>query len=140
MPIPPVDINYIAVLVAAIVSIVIGMVWYSPFAFGKAWMKLSGISREKLEGMKKGMGKSYLASFIAALISSFVLAILIDFAQATSVGGGLMMGFLVWLGFIATGLLNTVLWEGKPIKLYTLNVAHHFVSLLVMGAILAVWA
>ncbi len=45
---PPVDINYWAVLVAAVVSMVIGALWYSPVLFGKLWMKYSGLSDKKL--------------------------------------------------------------------------------------------
>ncbi len=37
-------VNYLAVLVAAIVGMVVGFIWYSPKVFGKMWMKLSGVN------------------------------------------------------------------------------------------------
>ena len=46
-------VNYLAVLVAAIVSMVIGGLWYSPLLFGNVWMKLSGITQKDVEKAKK---------------------------------------------------------------------------------------
>ena len=135
-----VTINYLAVLVAAVASMVIGMAWYSPFLFGKMWMQLSGITEAKIkEAKKKGMAQSYVMAFVGSLVMSYVLAHFVQYAGATDVMGGLMAGFWAWLGFIATVLLGSVLWEGKPVKLYVLNIAEYLVALLVMGAILAVW-
>ncbi len=119
---------------------IIGALWYSPFIFGKFWMKLSGFTEKKLNEMKsRGMGKSYFIAFIGVLVMSYVLAHFVDYAEATNVLGGFQAGFWVWLGFIATTMMSPVLWEGKPVKLYLLNVLHYLVALLVMGAILAVW-
>lgn len=136
---PIVEINYLAVLVAAIASMVLGMIWYS--VFGKTWMALSGMTEEKLNEVKnKGMAKSYLIAFIAALVMSYVLAYIIGGLELNTVSGGLQAGFWVWLGFVATKSLGTVLWEGKSPKLYLFNNAYDLISLLVAGAILAVWA
>lgn len=137
MAIPILAINYIAVLVSAIIGFVIGMAWYK--VFGRQWMSLMGLTPEKLQGMKKGMAKPMLGGFVATLIMAFVLAHVIGYSQASTIPEGLMGGFWVWLGFVATVMINSVLWEGKPVKLYALNVAHYLVVLLVMGAILAVW-
>lgn len=126
-------VNFLAVLVAAIVSMVIGAVWYSPLVFGKIWMKLSGVMP------KGGAVKSYLIGGISTLVTSYVLAHFIHFAEATTVVQGITAGFWLWLGFIATTTLSSVIWEGKPVKLYILNNAYSLVSLIVMGAILSVW-
>lgn len=142
---PQVDINYLAVLVAAIMSMAIGSFWYSPKGFGKQWMALSGITPDKIEAAKaKGMQKTYAIAFVGSLVMSYVLAHALVFAsaylQVSGMAAGLMAGFWNWLGFIAPVTLGSVLWEGKPWKLYVLNNAYYIVSLLVMGAILAVWA
>lgn len=139
MPFSLVAVNSAAVLGAAVVGFIIGMIWYAPPVFGKAWMKLSGIDHRKMEGMKKRMAPFMLAGFIATLIMSFVLAHVLRLTGSTSLMQGLQAGFWVWLGFIATVMLGMVLWEGKPFKLYVLNAAHYLVVLLVMGAILASW-
>jgi len=133
------DVNYVAVLVAAIAGFVIGFIWYSPKVFGKMWMTLSGIDKEAKEKEKKGMGKNIVFGFISTLVMSFVLAVFIGMAGANTLAAGAQTAFWLWLGFIATVNLGSVLWEGKPFKLYVLNSAHWLVALLVMGEIIAVW-
>lgn len=136
---PEFEINYLAVLISAIAGFVIGALWYS-FLFGKVWMKLSGMDKKKIEKEKeRGMAKSYILGFAALLVMAFVLAHFVDMAEAASVLEGAQAGFWAWLGFVATIMLNKVLWEGKPVKLYLLDAAHYFVVLIIMGSILAVW-
>ena len=134
-----IEINYWAVLVVAILANVIGALWYSPLLFGKQWMKLSGITPKQTPKMKQKANVSYAINVVASLVMAYVLAHYVDFAEAVTIAGGLQAGFWAWLGFIAPVQLGKVLWENQPFKLYLLNTGYYFVSLLVMGAILAVW-
>lgn len=138
-----VPINYLAVVTGAVSTMILGALWYGPL-FGKIWPGLSGMTDEKIaEEKSKGMAKGYMLTFLGALIMSYVLAHSLIFAAAylrvAGVTAGLMAGFWSWLGFIAPVTLGTVLWEGKPWKLWLLNNAYQLLALLVMGAILAVW-
>jgi hypothetical protein len=139
---PQVPINYLAVLIAAIASMVVGSIWYGPL-FGKPWMALMGITQEKMKAGKKNMGQTYALAFVGALIMSYVLAHSLIFASAylkvSGMSAGLMAGFWSWLGFVLPLTLGSVLWEGKSWKLWLLNASHWLVDLLVMGAILAMW-
>jgi len=131
-------VNYWAVLLAAIVSMVIGFLWYSPWLFGKTWMKLSGLTDQKLKAMKqKGMTTAYVLMFIGSLVSSLILAYIIAYAEVTTVLGGAAIGLMTWLGFVATTSLGMVLWEGKPVGLYLLNNGHSVVMAIITGGILA---
>lgn len=135
-----VDVNYIAVLVAGVVAMILGSLWYSPILFGNAWMKLGGFNMKDMDkAKKKGMGKLYFAMFIGALICAYVLAHMVSYAGAVSFTDGMMEGFWLWLGFIAPVLLGSVLWESKPVKYYLINVSYWLVLLLINGGILAVW-
>ena len=137
---PAIDLNYWAVLVSAVASMVIGALWYSPILFGNIWMNLMKIDPKNIDKMKdKGMGKYYFTAFNGSLIMSFVLAVLVDYAGAVTVSDALMLGFLIWLGFSETVLLNSVLWEGKPVKVYLINIFQLLVSLLIMSTILTLW-
>ena len=134
------DVNLLAVLVAAIAATGVGMFWYSPAGFGKAWMRLSGLSQEKMNQMKnKGMGKTYTINFIATLVMAYVLANFVGVWGAVGVAGAFSIAFWVWLGFIATVMLGSVLWEGKPTKLYVINISFYLVSLFLMALILVYW-
>ena len=132
-------INYLAVLVAAVASMVLGSLWYSPLMFGKLWMQLSGINMKEAPPKSKMM-KLYGALFVSTLVMVYVLAHMVDYAQATTAMEGAQAGFWIWLGFVATVSLGSVLWENKPVKLYLLNNAFQLVSMMLMGVILEVWA
>jgi hypothetical protein len=137
---PEVSINMVAVLGSAVGGMIVGMIWYSPNVFGKQWMKLSGMSAADMDRAKqKGMWKLYLSAFVALTVMSYVLAHFVDYVGAVTFGEGMQVGFWSWLGFVATILLGSVLWEGKPIKLYLLNAIHWLVVLMLMGGILTVW-
>lgn len=140
---PDVPINYWAILVAAIANMVVGSLWYGPL-FGKMWIAMMGFTPEKMaEAKAKGMTKSYVLALVGSLVMAYVLAHSLVFASAytktTGVSAGLMAGFWNWLGFVAPVTLGSVLWEGRPWKLWILNAAHYLVALLVMGLILALW-
>ncbi len=133
-------VNYIAVIVASIVSFVIGMLWYSPFLFGNLLMKASGINKKDIEkSKKKGMGKKLLIAFITTIIMVYVLAYLLDILNYNDAVSGGLVGFLIWLGFMATIGLGRILWEGKTFSFYLINTLHELVSLVVIGAILGAW-
>jgi len=137
MPIEISSLNYLAILVAAIAYFVIGALWYSVF-FGRAWIKAMGLKKTDIEREKnKGSRwKAYFANFLTIIVMVYVLAIFIRVSEATNPLGGMFVGFLIWLGFIATVSIGTILWEGKPLELYLINASYHLVSLNVAGIIL----
>jgi len=133
------DINYTAVVVAAAASMVLGHLWYSPVLFGKRWMRLMNLSERKMKEMHKKAPYGYFWGAVAALVTSLVLAFFVDYAGATTISQGAKVGFILWLGLIATTTLGGVIWEGRSLRLYALNNGYSLVSAAVMGAILAMW-
>lgn len=134
-----IPINYLAVIAAAVMNIVVASLWYGPF-LGKQWMKLSGMTSEKLaEAKKKGMGASYGIALGASLVMAYVLSALVGSLGATAAPEGAKIAFWVWLGFLATSQLDVVLWEKRPKELYLINTTYRLVSLVLMGALLAAW-
>ncbi len=134
-------VNYWAVLVAAVVNMVVGFVWYSPVLFAKPWMKAMGWDAKSMEKMKKNtnMGKTYGLMFVGALVAAYVLSLVVDWAGATTWQQGAMVGFWVWLGFVATVGLGNVLFEGKNMTLFYISMGYQLVTLAIAGAILATW-
>jgi hypothetical protein len=138
-----VPINYWALLVAAVIQIVLGFLWYGPL-FGKPWMKMMGFTRESMEKAKaKGMTTSYIVMLVSTFIMTYVLAHAIVFgSEYTNMYGataGMTAAFWYWLGFVAPVTLGSVLWEGKSWKLWMLNAGYYLVALLISGGILAHW-
>jgi hypothetical protein len=135
-------INFWAVLVCAIASMVIGFLWYSPILFAKPWTRLMGIDlndKARLAEMRKGAGKLYGISFIVSLVSAVVLAKIIQISSVDTILYGMKIGFAVWLGFVTTVQLTGTLFSKQPTKLYLINTGYQLVCYLAMGAILAKW-
>ena len=137
-----VEVNLLAVLVAAVASMVIGFLWYSQFLFGKQWMALSGLDEKKMKGMKMGANKAYLFSFIGALVMADVLAhasvfSAYYFSELPKLTAYLMTSFWSWLGFVMPVQAGMVLFGDKPFRLFLLNTGYQLVSLIVMGLVLA---
>jgi len=124
-------VNYLAIVVAAVASMVLAMVWYSPNVMGKMWQKLSGVKPKK-----EGMGKNMAGGLVTSLIMAWVLA---NFVSGLAMQQALTVAGWLWLGFMGTLTFGSVLWEGKPVKLWVLNNAYNLLSILVMAAILASW-
>lgn len=108
-------INYVAVLVAAVVQFIIGAVWYMPL-FGNLWGKIHGFDRESPEAqaaMRKGMAPLLIAQFVMTLITTLVFALLLNGIDPTWNIYGLA-GFY-WLGFVFPTQVAAVLFGGtKP--------------------------
>ena len=135
-----VEVNLFIVLIAAVVNMVVGFIWYHPQVFGKAWMEAIGKTQKDLEGMKKEANKAYALSFLGALVMSYVLANFVFYSQATNFKEGLVTGFLLWLGFIATIAWNNYLFEQKPKKLVLINSGYYLAALICMSIVLALWS
>jgi len=133
-----VAVNYWAVLVAAIVSFVVGWLWYGPL-FGKMWQGLMGMTPENMQAMKMKPMTAMFWGFVTALVMACVLSRVLFVFGAVSVSGALSVAFWVWLGFLATTSLGSYLWEGRPFKLFVLNAAHQFVSVFLMAIVLTLW-
>jgi hypothetical protein len=129
------NINYLAVLVAAISAFVIGGVWYSPILFANAWMRETGLSDETLK--RRNMGVVFGTSFLLSLIIAGNLAAFL--AGPPDLKWGATAGALAGVGWVATGLGITYLFEAKSMKLFLIDAGYHAVTFIVMGAIIGVW-
>ena len=130
-------LNHLAIITSAVILWVLGAAWYSPALFAKPWMALLGITPDPSK--KKDLMGGMIASFIGDLILALVLAHLVVWSGASTIGWGAFIGFLAWLGFIAAPNFPQGLYENRPFKLFLINSGYWFVGLLIVGALLAVW-
>lgn len=128
--------NWFGIILAAIAQMVVGFIWYGPL-FGKTWMSMMGINTQSMS--REGMGRTYAIQAVGSLVTAYVLAKLVGMMGAKTLAAGVQAGFWVWLGFVATVTLGSVLYERRSWNLYVLNNGHQLVSLAIMGAILVRW-
>lgn len=143
-----VEVNYLAVFLAAVAQMILGFAWYGPL-FGKAWSKMKGFDFDKMSKaeqseMQKKMMPWYGLVFVLALVTGYVLSHVMflssNFFHYDSLTTGLMTGFFMWLGFllpITAG--NTIFSEKKNWKLFSIDAGYWLVAVLVMGAVLGYW-
>jgi len=130
-----VAVNWLAVIVAAVVRFAIGAGWYTAL-FGARWRQLMGVPAN---AQPSGMGQAMLAGFIGDLVMAYILARFIGHYGATGLFDGVIVGFLAWLGFVATIMLGSMFYEKKPGELVAINGGYQLITIVIMGAILTVW-
>ena len=135
-----ITINFWAVLVSAVASMIVGSVWYGPL-FGKKYISAMGMDKKSSEEqamMKKGMMWNYVGQFVASLVMFYVLAWLMGGLNQMSVTGGLTTAFWVWFGFVVPLKFGDAIWGGKMI-LFWIGIGGSLVTLLAAGAIIGAW-
>jgi uncharacterized membrane protein YpjA len=128
------DINWLAVIVAAVLGVAIGFAWYMPQVFGRRWAATIGRDLPDSGAVSPAI---YLVNVVQALVVAYVLALLIDGLGVVSLAEGLIVGFVVWLGFAAVPTLNSVLFERRSLEYWVINAGYGLVSILAMAAVIA---
>ena len=132
-----VDVNYLAVFLAAVSSMVIGAIWYAPKVFGNKWMKWVGLSENDVQtGALPALSLTFLASLLTAYVMAHVTFLSNYFFNNSFLSDALTTSFWLWLGIAATSIATYYLFERKPYKLIILNLANRLVTMLVMGLII----
>lgn len=128
------EINYWAVLVAAVSAFVLGGLWYSPLLLGKAWMRESGMTEEK--AANGNMGMIFSLSFVLALLAAYAFAMFLGKLPWQEAA---LYGFMAGLFWVATSFGINYLFEQKSFKLWLINGAYHTIQFTLYGLILGLW-
>lgn len=133
-------INYWAVLLATLSSMVVGSIWYSRRVFGTYWLKAVGHTEES---MRKGAAFPLIITVVVSFITAWVLAGAADitwrFYAGSFFGNAVLTGIILWAGFTAARMITHDAFDRRPSGLTVLNLAHEFVTIVVMAIIIGVW-
>lgn len=121
------DINYLTVVIAGILNMMIGFLWYGPL-FSKPWMKLVGLTPEKISEQNEKMGMTYLTSFVLALISAAVFQLIYMSFNPVNVGESITLAFFIWFGFVFTVMVNQSMFVKKSFKLILIDSGYYLTS------------
>lgn len=130
------DINYLAVFLAAFSAFALGGVWYSPLLFQKSWMKANGLSDSDLA--KGSSAAIFGGSFVLCLVMAANLAAFLS-GPDTTIAWGAAAGALAGAGWVACGVGVVALFERRPAAYTFINGGYWTVALTVMGAIIGAW-
>jgi len=133
-----VEVNFLAVLLATLTGMVIGAVWYAPFAFGKTWGKLVKIDLQKVDKTKANiaLAKAGLMSLITAYVLAHVIYLSQSFFKTSHLQASLTTAFWLWLGISATQIVTHDAFEQRPKKLTFITLGNQLVSLIAMGLVI----
>ncbi|WP_300565795.1 DUF1761 domain-containing protein [Flavobacterium sp.] len=80
------EINFLALLLAALSTLVVGFIWYNPKVFGGIWMRESGMTEEKMKG------SNMIMIFGLSVVYAFFIAFTLQFVTIHQIGAMGMIG------------------------------------------------
>jgi hypothetical protein len=134
-----ITVNYLAVLVAAIVSFILGAIWHGPL-FGKTWAVARGLTPEQIEAGKKHMPRYMVIIFLLLVVVAWGLAVLAGYTHLVTLMQGLKLGFICWLAFaVTTGLAEAAMVPGAKYTTFYVSMGSWLITFLVSGMIVSYW-
>jgi hypothetical protein len=121
------------IVIAAVVEWLLGALWYG-LIFRKSWMSMAGFSETN---KPKNGGLGMVASFIACLLLTYVMAHVVGWAGAISFTGGAKLGVICWLGFMAPPLFTQHIFENRRANLFAINAAYWLLVMFLGGGLTA---
>ena len=132
----PFGVSPVGVVMAAVVTFLIGMIWYSPILFAKPWVALNGYTPEKLVELRKGAPKAYGISFLAYLLLGVGIAAVVRFDSPL---GGMWTGMQVWTFLVMPVSLTGLVFSDRRLGAWLIDAGYQLVYFAAMGAILSRW-
>lgn len=138
----PLSVNYAAIVAGAVLSMIVGAVWYGPL-FGKQWMDIIGVNHadsESRKKMQKSAGPLYAVQFIMTLFQVLVLAHLV---ADTSRAGGVERSLWIWAAFVMPTLAGAVMWTNdastRKRERLLIQGGYQLVIFTIFGLVLQFW-
>ncbi len=128
------EINWLAFVVALIVTQVLGFLWYGNMLFAKPWIKEMGKTAKQLE--KEATPTVYIYSVVGAAVMLFVLSNVLKWTGSTTVLQAAHTALLMWAGFVATSSVMNTAFEGRSWKLWWIDNGYHVVNMVIASVIL----
>lgn len=125
-------VNWLAVIGAAVLAWLFGAVWYT--ALGKMWLSAARIDSTKM----RNSATPFVIGFIGEVVMAFVMALVIPAMTGgqPSIVAGLVLAFVLWLGFVATTLVVNHRYQGFGWMLTAIDSGHWLGAMLIMGAVI----
>lgn len=132
------NINWISMIIATLVPMIAGFIWYHKAVLGQAWMTETGLTEEKIASanMGKTMGLSLVMSFLLAFF-------MLNFCNGIGQEGefdtfkhGMAHGAIIGVFVIIPIFVTNGLFEQRSMKLTFINAIYWIITLMIMGGVL----
>ena len=126
------EVNWIAVALCDVASLVLGAIWYSPMLFAKHWQAAAGLSDERAQS--GNMAMIFGGAFVLSLIAAAVFAMFLG--TEMSLGAATAAGFSADLCWVAASYGISYLFERRPLSLWLINGGYHTLQFTLYGLII----
>ncbi len=127
------ELNWLAVIVAALAYWILGAIWFSPPLFRKQWQEATG------KDMSMPEPKQIVGNLLLWFIAALGMAMIANRIGADDALDGTVLGFVASFGFIGTNRINEGLYMGTDKKLMMVNAPYTLLGFVIMGIILSTW-
>ncbi len=137
------SINWLAVLVCVVISMVSGALWYNPKTFFPVWWKGIGKTDDGAPGTSN-MNVTWALTILSSFVQATAMALMVNAMGGMMSGGvstisGAGTGFMLWLGFVAPTYLVNKLFAGHDLKIWAIEAGNHLLNFVLFGALLGAW-
>lgn len=129
------NINFLAVLVAAVAYWILGALWYSPLLFSKPWARYVNFQEE----WRNNMMMSMILSFIGFFITCFTVAVLVSHLVYPDLVRSIKIAVIAGIGLTAVPIWINSLYSKRPIGLFLIDAGYHFLGIVIAAIIISLW-
>ncbi len=128
------NLNWVAVVAGAVAGFLVGGIWFAPQVLGRRWSAAAGVELPSMSNTSVVMWAIGGAGL--PLLTAYVLTVVIKALGVASPVDGALVGFVVWLGFVAPTLLNPVIYERRGWEYWLINASFFLVASVLMGGLI----
>lgn len=132
-----VRLNYLAILVSALVYFGMQAVWFT--VFGNEWLAGIGKTAEQLHQQGAIVVLAFAIGFVCALVMAAAISWFTQMTGKQTAIRGVLVGIVAWVGFVLTTWSAEYAFEEKDLQILAINTGISLIGLVVMGAILGAW-
>jgi hypothetical protein len=129
------DLNWLAVIVAAVAWFAFSAIWYSVPPLSNAWMRAAKVT----PGDGPPLVTLLIPTFIGYLVTTIVIALLARAIGASELMDGLSLGIVLGVGFGVIGALVVQIYEQKGGSYWLINGINAIVAYSIVAIIVTVW-
>jgi len=134
------ELNWLAVIVGAVIYFVLGALWYSPVLFGRQWQRSIGWDPERTPPEMKVT--TYLLPFLAYLVMAIAIGLLAAATATDELSEGLVLGVVAGVGLLLMHTLVDATFDPnkpEPWTWFAINGSYHVIGVIIVAVIVAVW-
>jgi hypothetical protein len=134
------DLNWLAVIVGALIYFALGAAWYAPPLLGRAWMRSIGWDPAKSPPQMSPV--SYVVPLLAYLVMAIAVGLLALATGSDTLGEGVVLGLVLAAGLTLMHTLVDATFDPnkpEPWTWFAINGGYHGLGVLIVSVIVSAW-